>query len=513
MPSLRTLAEGFLNRFTGLPRAHGVYNVKARSASGKMEGSARTDHTGATVDDWLAHLEGRSGIGIVPIRDDGTVRWGALDIDDYHLDLKKLEVSIREAKLPLVLCRTKSGGAHLYLFLKDDASAETVRERLLEWGVALGYPNVEVFPKQTRLAGPRDVGNWINMPYFGKTRLALHLGKEIKDPAAFLALAGKMAVSAASLGTMTSALDPEVADLLQDGPPCLQYLAQQGFAKGTRNNGMFNLMVYLRKRYGDDWEEHISAMNEEFMDPGLKLVELTQLQGHVGKKEYEYRCHEPPIVSCCNRPVCLTRTYGIGTSQHGAGVHYGTLIKLLTEPALWIMQINAERVELTTKQLMDQRDFQARCIEVLSKWPKLIKSDAWKKMIMEKLATAEEQHVPPDATPGGLVKHMLGAYCTQRGLTTMKEELLLHRVWHRVEPDVDVIHFSGVDFHQFLDTKRIRFTQKDLWAILRRTGAKSEFFTIKGKGINTWYLAFEAISIQQQPFTALAIPDEEEEEM
>jgi hypothetical protein len=32
----------------------------------------------------------------------------------------------------------------------------------------LGLPtNVEVFPKQDKLDSPDDVGNWINLPYYG----------------------------------------------------------------------------------------------------------------------------------------------------------------------------------------------------------------------------------------------------------------------------------------------------------------------------------------------------------
>ena len=64
-------------------------------------------------------------------------------------------------------CRSKSGGAHLYLFLKQYEQAAVVREYLLEMAVALGHSGCEIFPKQDKILSDRgDVGNFINLPYF-----------------------------------------------------------------------------------------------------------------------------------------------------------------------------------------------------------------------------------------------------------------------------------------------------------------------------------------------------------
>jgi hypothetical protein len=68
---------------------------------------------------------------------------------------------------------------------------------------------------------------------------------------------------------------PEVDERLKDGPPCLQVLLRQGFPEGTRNNGLFNLGVYLRKAYPDDWETKILEYNQAIMDPPLDLKRLT----------------------------------------------------------------------------------------------------------------------------------------------------------------------------------------------------------------------------------------------
>jgi hypothetical protein len=50
-----------------------------------------------------------------PINQDNLCKFGALDIDTYDLDHKALGAKIRKLKLPLLHCRSKSGGAHLVL--------------------------------------------------------------------------------------------------------------------------------------------------------------------------------------------------------------------------------------------------------------------------------------------------------------------------------------------------------------------------------------------------------------
>ena len=113
------------------------------------------------------------GLGTIPLLDDGvSVTWAAIDIDDNQIDHAQLELEVRELDLPLLVCRSKSGGAHCYLFLVTPVPAKNVVEALKNWSAALGYPGVEIFPKQTRrevdeeTGNPRP-GNWINLPYYG----------------------------------------------------------------------------------------------------------------------------------------------------------------------------------------------------------------------------------------------------------------------------------------------------------------------------------------------------------
>jgi hypothetical protein len=68
---------------------------------------------------WDNHFEGEgAALGIIPITENNDCRWGCIDIDEYNFDHTSLIKSIRNHKLPLIVCRSKSGGAHVFLFTK-----------------------------------------------------------------------------------------------------------------------------------------------------------------------------------------------------------------------------------------------------------------------------------------------------------------------------------------------------------------------------------------------------------
>ena len=107
-------------------------------------------------------------LGIIPIRSDQTCVWGAFDIDEYNLDHKNLVGKIKKMNLPLIVFRSKSGGAHVYMFVKEPLSAADMQKHIKLFAAYLGFANCEVFPKQTKLLVDRgDVGNFLNLPYFG----------------------------------------------------------------------------------------------------------------------------------------------------------------------------------------------------------------------------------------------------------------------------------------------------------------------------------------------------------
>lgn len=508
-----TLASRFFERFRGLDRAHGIYTIKGKRKDGeKHTGGAKTHRSAPTVELWERHLKGELTLGIVPIRDDQTCVFGAIDIDEYDgLDHAAISGKIQKADLPLIVCRSKSGGAHVYLFCREPIPAELVRNKLMEWAVYLGFSGVEVFPKQTRLAGQNDIGNWINMPYFGAAKGSSdrHALRDSTPLTAeeFLVYAADLAQTYDSLREAAPPEDGDAFhDLLHQAPPCLQALAHRGgIGEGGRNNGLFNIGVYLRKRFGDEgWAQHLDEYNNALLNPPLGHREVAQIVKSVNRKAYEYKCGDKPICDVCNKQICLSREFGIGTGPGDPGVVFGQLIKLETDPVMWIWDVNGERIELTTAQLKDQGRFHSRVMEELSIWPQAIKPMEWARLVREHLGMVEVMDVPLDAKPQGQMWFHLEQYCTAQSRARSKDQLLQHKPW----TDGGRTYFHGPHFHQYLNRQGLKIQARTLWFWLRDGGAETHFFNLKGRGINVWSVpAFEE---QTEGFDLPVIANQEE---
>jgi hypothetical protein len=506
---MNDLAERFAERFAGLTRAHGIYRLKGKATKGeKFLGEAQTVREEPTVEKWSLHLSGKQGLGIVPIRDDSTVRFGALDIDVYDdIDHFALYAKVEALELPLAVCRSKSGGAHIYLFCREDVPAELVRDKLMEWSVELGHSGTEVFPKQTRLAGLSDIGNWINMPYFyaEKTERYCVLGKQQLSAKAFLEYADQIAVTAAQLET-TQVVHHEQVSLFFNGPPCLKTLERRGgIPKGQRNNGLFNIGVYLRKRYKDDWEDHLDEYNQSMVQPPLGHKEVADIARSVNRKAYEFKCNDQPICDHCNKQVCLKQEFGVSGGDNDPGVVFGSLIKLNTDPVTWIWDVNGARIELTTVELKDQARFHTRAIEELNKWPQPIKPAEWAKLVRDKLEGCETIDVPEDARPSGQVWTFLEQYCMSQSRARSREELLMRKPY----VENGRTYFHAPHFQQFLAKQGLRVAPRMLWLWLKARGAETEFMNIKGRGINVW--SIPSFAEQDEDFSVPTIEEEARE--
>ena len=239
----------FSSLFAGYENAYGEYEINSKEDSGKLKGRAKTHRRGATEKDYLNHLEGVTGIGIIPLLKSDKCWFGAIDVDikgDVKLNesLESLEQKVRRLELPLMLFSSKSGGAHLYFFAEEPSSARLIQERLKEFSSALGYEGCEVFPKQITRLKETDDGNWINLPLFGQDRSAIYEGEKM-DRLAALKLCNYMRMSEANL----RAFQLKEHGMFKDGPPCLQTLAGNGVTEGSRNTLLLNIAVYIKRKY------------------------------------------------------------------------------------------------------------------------------------------------------------------------------------------------------------------------------------------------------------------------
>jgi len=118
------------------------------------------------------HLDGslKKGVVLPPIRkSDNKCLFAAIDVDGniYKDDKFKRKIldKIKELKLPLVACFSKSKGLHLYIRFHNWTDAKTVIDILHTFLHKLGLPpNTECFPKQAELKEGM-MGNGIMLPY------------------------------------------------------------------------------------------------------------------------------------------------------------------------------------------------------------------------------------------------------------------------------------------------------------------------------------------------------------
>lgn len=421
--------------FAGLERAYGTYEVNATKGD-KQIGKALTKHEPVTRELWEKHLEGVTGIGIVPIRDDATVVFGAIDVDSYRdFSPSKLAERVAFFKLPLVICRSKSGGAHAYCFASVPVDARLMRDRLQEMASILGHGDCEIFPKQAKLHDRNDTGSWINMPYYGGVRglrYAVKPNGDAYEVEEFLAFAESSRAAKTFFEHAVSR--GEGSDWIVDGPPCLEQLVNIRLSEGHRNEGMYNIAVYLKKAFGDNWEKKFWEYNSLFCDPPLETDELKGLMRSMGKKEWRYTCSKKPISLYCNSMVCKTRTYGVG-GQAGGFVKLGQLRKLLTNPPTWFWDVSRDgsdpvTLELTTEQLHSPRLFQIACINKLNHMPVQASGNIWQQLVDAALANAISIEVPSDsASSEGMFWDLLEKFCTGRAQAQSKDEILLDKPW------------------------------------------------------------------------------------
>lgn len=498
-----SIATKLLALFAGLERGHGRYDVSEGGQEGdKKKGRASYVKSPVTVELWEDHLAGKVGIGIVPIRDDATVVWGAIDVDRYNIDLAALSLVL--ANSPLILCRSKSGGAHIFCFTSEPVSARSMQERLARAAAALGYGGVEVFPKQVELLTARgDMGNWLNMPYFGgenSTRYAIINGESV-GPEEFLEAAYARRLTAPDLAQLTLVDESEGEKIVPDGPPCLQLMCRNGIASGGRNNALYNIGVYLKMAHPDDWRSRLEDYNRRFVQPPLDAGEVLALIKSLDKKLYHYTCDREPLASHCDKRACVKRKFGVrggDADQEPDLPIIGGLTKLETSPPIWFLDVDGFRMgPLATEDLQLQPRFQKTCMEQINRMPPQIKPLKWNELMNSLLSTAQIVEMPDDSSDESQTWYHLEKFCTGRAQCDDLDELQVSdKPW---TDDVNgLTYFKLVDFIAYLERRRFKsLTPQQLAALLRERGAKAERRKIKGKDISLWIVPrFETASVE-----------------
>lgn len=503
-------ARRMMALFSGSEEAHGTHGVPRRTPHGQkweIKNTAKTLRGGPTEEMWVEHLAGRTPLGVIPITRDSTCRWASMDVDDYDINHAEAATRIDKAGLPLVPCRSKSGGIHFWLFLTKPQPADAVQAALRNVAAGLGWGGCEIFPKQTNILHERgDWGNWMVMPYYGDTyggKLRTQVG--IKKTGAemtlreFLSTAEKSRVTEKQLadlgekraaGTRGGKTVSRSAGAFSDGPPCLQHMAAGGFPEGGRNNALFMVGLYLKRAHPADWQALLDDANREHMKPPLDSEEVMSCVRQLEKREYQYTCKTEPMASHCDAARCRSRKYGVGSG--GTPVISG-LTKLDMEPAIWFVDVEDKRLELSTLELQNYVLFHRACMERLNKCFQTMTQRDWLAVLADAMETATVQEAPPDAAIGGKFLELLEEFLTGRQRGRRLEDLLLGKPFE--DEELRRHYFQLKAFEQFLERQNVRNYQRNqLTRRIAALGGEPHFRNVAGFGRNLWWVPSDRIA-------------------
>lgn len=479
---------------------YGTHKIKVRG----ME----TLHRPPTLQDFQDHVEGIEGMGVVPIMDDGYCWFGALDLDAHgdapDLDLVEIERTVRELDLPLTVCRSKSGGIHLYLFGAEPLKASTVRTILAKWAQQIGFGGCEVFPKQEHLIVDRDGsvqnGNWINLGNFDvenpdALRYCVEGGKRVSF-GYFLDLAEARRVT----GSM---LVEKGDDQHAEAPPCIQKMIANGVPSGHRNEALYNIVIYLKQSHPETYRDKAFDLNSRIFDQPLAHAEAKKTITSASRRDYRYKCKEEPCRSSCNSSVCVTRKFGItpdekGEMEMGKPPEFGVLEKHLTNPVRWRLFVDNVGVYLTTTQLMDYRAIREAVADALTRLIPPMKNDRWQAQLHQLMQSAVVVEAPEEASATGLVHSQLESFIQKAdlksdGKTKEDRQGLLNGVpVVQVDPNNEkerIVYFRGQDFVQHL--KKVRFEElkgANLWIAMRDMGVGHSVIRVNKSAVKVWFL-------------------------
>jgi hypothetical protein len=527
--------------FEGNDTHYGTHGTPVRDPTGEslkwvIKPSARTLKGATTEKHWEQHVAGKKPLGIVPIRTDNSTVWGSIDYDVYGQDLTDLIKKVEALKLPLVPCRSKSGGLHLFFFCAEVTPAKVVQDLLRDLAAALGIAGSEIFPKQATLLTDRgDQGSWMIMPYYGDTyggkierQVGLRKnGSEIGLPE-FVRVAEKAKQSPSQIDELQtrnlraapgSALpgkgskrgkrgskhdDPTVP--FGDGPPCLVHLIAEGIKQGGQNNTLFHMGVYFKKKFPDEWEQELERANALYCVPVHPQENVNSIIKSLRKKDYQYKCKDEPMRSYCDSILCRKRKFGVSGGS-GAVLPVITSIKKMdSDPPIWFVEVEGAHVECSTDDLVRWDRFQKLLVNVLHNPFGIIPQGEWLMVIQEAMSKMTEViEVSKDVGREGEFHELLETFLTNRQRGEKLEDLLRGAPWEDTENKRH--YFVMSKLHKFVEREGMKgLTKPQLVNMIDKLGGDFETMEIKKRTVHVHWVPSDVV--QAMPEVSAPTPKE-----
>jgi len=442
-------SKKYIKIFSGLKRNFGsadLSKIQIDSTTGKAKPIYSWAHREITEQDYLDHLNGKQSIGIQPCDDQGMAQFGAIDIDDKqhsytNFPYKKYIDIIAKNNLPLIPVRSKSGGMHLYLFLKEPIRAVAIRNFLEGLLFTLKLPtNIEIYPKQTELGqdaeGKYIHGQFINLPYYNKTeRKAFNLDGTFFTFEQFIKVVEANTLTADELEEFTLEHTKKIlvggGEEFNDGPPCLAILTKDKLSDG-RDRFLYNYMVFAKKKYPDNWEEMVKAAPIKYFKADSNGIidwteEKTKKKINSWKKESTkgHTCNEDPIQPVCMKAECRKRTFGYLSDKKKVFPALSGLQKITYPEPQYTFNVTLADGQTTKevraqniKQIIEQENIRAIIGAAADIIPPKVKQTEFQE-ILDNLFPPKLTTPPPSGTtPDELLQEYLGKYLNGPKATT-----------------------------------------------------------------------------------------------
>ena len=409
--------------------------------NGKLNQSKRGFAPGpATTEHWQNHLRGVKSLGLVPITDYSQCKFMAIDVDldimeSLKVTLASIAASVEANDMPLVVCRSKSGAAHLYCFLNDETPVPPVRRTLIRMGDYMGFSSerpCEYFPHTNKLDTTSN-GKYINLPYFdaeNTVRYAIdHLGNELSLDE-FIALAESKVTTPEKFckWKLPDSEADSIRDVIVNGPPCLQTIYDQGLQPGTKNDMLFQFALLFKKYNPNTYEDNVEIINQTRTGGAPHdSSDLSNTLKSLRKKSYQYSCSHPCMAKICAKGLCQTRKYGIKAAvecppikeilQWGANDEY---FEIIFE--------SGDKVKILCSLFLEFGSFRAAIVQALHIVIPEPKRLEWQDWITTIIATKVKRvDVPKEFNVDHSICSLIISYITGRTVGSKIEELMVSK--------------------------------------------------------------------------------------
>ena len=505
------MIDKFINIFEGLSSAYGQFRKDNNRLAVKVEGKSFIEKKPVTKELWQNHLNGTGpNLGVFPLTREGTCKWGAIDIDVNNFDYEDLLNRIRKQKLPLIMFRSKSGRAHVYMFMKDFTPAQEVQTVMKKFAGKLGLADKldRVYPMQTSLS-KNDFGSWLNMPYYNQEETSTCAYKDNFDGATieeFFEMYDKYVQTDLSQHLVEEVKQnikkPKEKTLEDILLPCTKNclkLNNNKIPDENRNDYLLHMYTWSMRavekgvkkipEYSKmDAETLLKYFNQEYM---ARPVEEKEIQNTIFKskdKEYKYLCKKPTITKYCDSSACTRHLCGItpldAEKLVKATQALGKITRYLSEPPIFFESVDVKnengsgykriRIEMQGEDIINKQKWLNKLANQ-GYFPHISlheqKSSDFLVMQYERLENCLNEAADEEASEDFEFKSIIYSFVNKMTVSYNKEDLLKNACY--VNKDTHELDFKLPSLMEYLKSNHIKIPANQLTLKLKKImGAK-----------------------------------------